>query len=313
MVLAIVPGCAAEESIDGGHFFDYLADCKQPPALVAFNPSNFDPRRPVDVSETALASLREDLRKLKPSFNGLVLYETLPQLTSAILTAARNEGYRAVVLGIWNPNKDEEIKATAKLISQFHEELALAVVIGNEGLIDNRYSVEDILSAAKKLQALLPSGVTIPFTTSEPVGEYGLPALINFGDFLAPNIHPAVDQESVDPPVAVEWVKKRARALATVGKKPVLVKETGIPNGGTPAFTPETQRVFWQEYLKNGRFLQVAGQPWISYAAAFEAYDMRWKAETSGLAIEGHWGLLDAKRQYYPAFEEWQNAVPSCQ
>lgn len=187
------------------------------------------------------------------------------------------------------------------------------MVIANEGLIDNRYSVEDIHSAAKKLRALLPAGVKIPFTTSEPIGEYGLAAVINFGEFLAPNIHPAVDQDLVDPAAAAAWVKKRAHALATVGKKPVLVKETGVPNGGLPAYTPETQRAFWREYSQGEGFVQTAGEPWISYAAAFEAFDMPWKAEKSGLPIEGHWGLLDTRRQRYPAFEEWQNREPTCQ
>ncbi len=309
----IVPGCAAEESAKVARFFEYLADCKTEPALVAFNPSQFDPRRTVDVSDTALASLREDLRALTPTFNGLVLYETLPKLTKAILTAAQEKGYQAVLLGIWNPKQDEEIKEVAAVIAQFHKQLALAVVIGNEGLIDNRYSIEDIQSAANKLRVLLPPGIDIPFTTSEPVGEYGLAAVIKFGDFLAPNIHPAVDQDSVEPAAAAAWVKQRAHALVTVGKKPVLVKETGVPNGGTPGYTPETQRAFWREYLQGGRFVQTASEPWISYAAAFEAFDMPWKAEKSGLPIEGHWGLLDAKRQRYSAFEAWQHTEPHCQ
>lgn len=307
------PVVAAKQNVKSTPFFEYLAGCKTEPALVAFNPSSFDPRRPMDVSDTALASLREDLRALAPTFDGLVLYATMPKLTKAILAAAQEQGYRAVLLGIWNPKQDEEIRGAAELIAQFHKQLALAVVIGNEGLIDNRYTVEDIHSAAKKLRALLPPGAEIPFTTSEPVGEYGLAAVIKFGEFLAPNIHPAVDQDSVDPAAAAAWVKKRAHALATAGKKPVLIKETGVPNGGAPAYTPETQRTFWREYLQGGRFVQAAGESWISYAAAFEAFDMPWKAEKSGLPIEGHWGLLDAKRQRYPAFEAWQHGEPHCQ
>lgn len=51
----------------------------------------------MDVSETALVSLQEDLRALLPAFNGLVLYETLPKLTKAILTVAQEEGYPAVL------------------------------------------------------------------------------------------------------------------------------------------------------------------------------------------------------------------------
>ncbi|CAK0765874.1 hypothetical protein CCP3SC15_3380001 [Gammaproteobacteria bacterium] len=217
-------------------------------------------------------------------------------------------GFRAVLLGIWDPKKDDEIKGVAELILQFHYTLALAVVIGNEGLIDNRYTIEDLQRAAVKLRSLLPATISVPFTTSEPIGEYGLKELREFGDFLAPNIHPAVDQENLDPLIAAEWVKRRAQALAMVGKKPVLVKETGIPNGGTWGYTPEVQQEFWREYRKGGPFVQTTGTSWISYAAAFEAFDMLWKAERTGLPIESHWGLLDAKRRPYPAFEVWQSA-----
>jgi exo-beta-1,3-glucanase (GH17 family) len=304
---------ATEQSTKSYSFFEYLSVCKPEPALIAFNPSNFDPKRPIDVSDTALSGLRDDLRALAPNFNGLVLYETLPKLTKAILSTALEQGYRAVLLGVWNPKQDEEIKQVAELITQFHNQMALAVVIGNEGLIGNRYTIKDMQSAAKKLRALLPKGVIVPFTTSEPVSEYGLAAVREFGEFLAPNIHPAVDKNSVDPAAAAAWVKKRAHALGTVGKKPVLVKETGVPNGGTSGYTPEIQRAFWQEYLQGGRFIQSGGEPWISYAAAFEAFDMPWKAQKSGLPIEGHWGLLDDKRQHYPAFDAWQHlGEPRC-
>ncbi len=288
-------------------FFAYLANCQSTPALVAFNPVDFDPRRPLDLNEAALASLREDLKALKPAFDGLVIYEYRPILSKAILTAAQEQGYKAVLLGIWNPKSDVEIKGVAELVTQFHDKLALAVVIGNEGLIDNRYTLEDVQAAVKKLRALLPTKTIIPFATSEPVSEYGLAALREIGDFLAPNIHPAIDQNSVDPPAAVAWVKKRAQALATIAKKPVIVKETGVPNG-TASYTPEAQRAYWHEYLQGGNFVQADNSPWLSFAAAFEAFDMPWKAETSKMPIEGHWGLFNNKRVAYPAFEEWRRA-----
>ena len=288
-------------------FFAYLANCQSTPALVAFNPVGFDPRRPLDLNDVAITSLKEDLKVLKPAFDGLVIYEYRPNLTKVILTAAQEQGYKAVLLGIWNPKSDVEIKGVAELVAQFHDKLALAVVIGNEGLIDNRYTLEDVKTAVKKLRALLPPKTTIPFATSEPVSEYGLAELREIGDFLAPNIHPAIDQTSVDAPAAVAWVKKRAEALATIAKKPVIVKETGVPNG-TANYTHEAQRAFWYDYLQGGNFVQVDSSPWLSFAAAFEAFDMPWKAETSKLPIEGHWGLLNVKREAYPAFEEWRKA-----
>jgi hypothetical protein len=46
------------------------------------------------------------------------------------------------------------------LIKTFHQQLALAVVIGNEGLLRNRYSLQDIQAAAEKLHLLLPKDTT---------------------------------------------------------------------------------------------------------------------------------------------------------
>ena len=71
-----------------------------------------------------------------------MIYEYRPILSKAILTAAQEQGYKAVLLGIWNPKSDVEIKGVAELVNQFHDKLALAVVVGNEGLIDNRYSLD---------------------------------------------------------------------------------------------------------------------------------------------------------------------------
>jgi hypothetical protein len=46
---------------------------------------------------------------------------------------------------------------------------------------------------------------------------------------------------------------------------------------------------------------------WVSYAAAFEAWDLTWKAELSNMPIEKAWGLLSAERKPFPAFFVWQN------
>ena len=287
-------------------FFNYLSQSPDEAALIAFNPSHYDPRKPVDMSSASLDDLQRDLQSLTPSFNGLVLYECIPDLTANILQSSQEQGFKAVLLGIYKPESDEEIKCVADLVAKFHKQLALAVVIGNEGLIDNRYTLKDVEQAAKKLHSLLPTDVVIPFSTSEPVSEYGMDSLVAFGDFLAPNIHPAVDQDKVEPNSAAQWVRKRGLALARVGKKPVLVKETGVPNGGLPSFTPKLQQAFWGAYLQEGRLLKADGGYWVSLAAAFEAFDMPWKAEKSGIAIEGHWGLLDNKRNPFPAFDVWR-------
>lgn len=275
------------------------------PALVAFNPSAYDPGQ-AEARVTPLAEIRADLRALRPVFDGLVLYAYEPSLTPQLVEAAVAEDYRAIVLGIWNPRDPAEIDGTAALIRRHVARIAFAVCIGNEGINDNRYAIDDVRAAADRLRSLLPPDLVVPLTTSEPSGDYGWPPLRGFGDFLAPNIHPALDRPGLLPDAAARWARRRAEAVALTTGRPVLVKETGWPNGGTPGFTAEDQAAFWRAWLETGRLVHLGEPPtWVSYAAAFEAFDAPWKAKAMASAIEGRWGLLDHERRPHPAFEVW--------
>ena len=141
--------------------------------------------------------LQADLTALRPAFDGLILYGFDVALTPGIAEQAADLGYRAVLLGIWNPKSDAEVAGVADLVRRYRDRLALAVCIGNEGINDNRYTIEHLERARDRLSALAGTGVSV--TTSEPAGDYGWPPLRNFGDLLAPNIHPAIDREARAP------------------------------------------------------------------------------------------------------------------
>ncbi len=276
------------------------------PALVAFNPSAYDPGQ-AEARVTPLAEIRADLRALRPVFDGLVLYAYEPSLTPSVVEAAVAEDFQAILLGIWNPRNPAEIDGAAALIRRHGAHIAFAVCIGNEGINDNRYAIEDVRAAADRLRSLLPPQSMVPVTTSEPWSDYGWPPLHTFGDFLAPNIHPVLDRPALPAAAAARWARQRAEALARTTGRPVLVKETGWPNGGAPGFTAEDQATFWRAWLETGRLVRLGEPPvWVSHAAAFEAFDAPWKAKALASAIEGRWGLLDRERRPYPALEVWR-------
>ncbi len=312
MLAALVAATALAISADRGPapgFAAYLATTDA--ALIAFNPSAYDPRQPA-ARLTPLAEVVKDLAALRPAFDGLVLYAYEPHLTEAVVGAAADLGFRAVLLGVWDPRSSREIEGVAAIVRRFGDRLALAVAIGNEGINDNRYTIDDLNAAAARLRGLLPDGAAVPVTTSEPWGDYGWPPLAQFGDFLSPNIHPALDRPALPPEAAAAWARGRAEAVARTLGRPVLVKETGWPHGGGqgggPVFTPEAQAAFWRAWLAAGRFLRLDGTPvWVSYAAAFEAFDAPWKAAQFASGIEGHWGLLALDRTPYPAFAAWRH------
>jgi exo-beta-1,3-glucanase (GH17 family) len=289
-------------------FFSYLQSGKPTPALVAYSPTNYDPRPGKQRKVPTAASLQEDLKALRPAFDGLILYGYDRQVTPIILAEAERQEYRAVLLGIWNPKSKRELEDTAELVKRYHKKLALAVSLGNEGLAFNRYTMEDLKRAETQLQRLLGPEAQVPLCTSEPLAEWAQRPLREFGSFLAVNVHPVYDKPDLGPVDAAAWARGRARAIAELAGKPVLVKETGFPNGGNKKFSPTAQRQFWEAYLEKGILEKTKGRAktWVSFAAAFEAYSLPWKAEETGLPVEGYWGLMNPTREPFPAFEVWR-------
>ena len=286
-------------------FFSYLRDEKA--ALVAFSPTNFDPR-PGLRRVPSPQSLNEDLQAIRPAFDGLVLYSFDQEITPMTLEAARRFKFRAVLLGIWDPKSEAEIAGTASLVKKYAGDLALAVCFGNEGIAFNRYKLDDLRAAAEKLKGFLGTDYPVPYCTSEPLSQYGQARLREFGQFLAPNIHPVFDNPGLCPSEAVLWVRERATALAELGRKPLLVKETGFAHGGDARYNPQSQKVFWQQYTSRSRLVRGShgDDAWASFAAAFEAFDLPWKAAQTSIKVEEYWGLMSSERKPLPAFEVWE-------
>ncbi len=291
-------------------FLAFLQSAKPAPRLVGFSPTNHDPRggrRKVPSAE----SLKLDLEALRPAFNGLILYGYDKDITPTILNEAKRQGYRAVLLGIWDPKSEVELEGVVALAKNYHKDLALAICVGNEGITFNRYQVADLAAAADKINMMLGPDLKLALCTSEPYGEYSQRALQQFGHILTPNIHSVYDQPNVvNPTEAAAWVRERAMTLAEAAQKPVLVKETGVPNGdgGDMRFTPETQEAFWKAYLKDALLVKSEKHPkvWVSHAAAFEAFCLSWKADESKRPVEGAWGLMSAERKPFAAFSTWK-------
>jgi len=283
----------------------------RPPRLISYSPSQLDPRNPANQNALATTSLQNDLKTLKAAgFDGLILYGYNESVGPRIAALAKIEGFTILLPGIWDLRSSNEIDGVAKLVQLHRDDFALGVVVGNEGITFGRYEPIDLEIAAARLRAQLPPG--IPLTTSEPLGSYDAEFVRTFGDFLAPNIHPVFDQPELNPVQAASWTRTQAADLAQRAGKPVLVKETGFPHAGKPSYTPETQKQFWEAYLRPGLLARDPGHPdlWRYHGVAFEAFDLPWKAEASQLPIEKSWGLFDNNRRPQPALEVWRISRP---
>lgn len=285
--------------------FDYLTD--QPAAtMVTYTPSQLDPRQEVNQRRLTTSSIRADLETLRPAFDGLILYGYHEACTPRVVALAKELKYRAVLLAIWDTKSAAEMDGVAELVRLYESDMALGVLVGNEGITFKRYEADDLTIAASRLRQKLPK--TVPLATSEPLVGYQHEFIRNFGDFLAPNIHPVFDRPQLSPEAGAAWAREEALKLAKQTKKPVLLKETGFPHDGKPAYSPASQQAFWSAYTQPGLIARVenAPQAWVFHGVGFEAFDLPWKSEESKLTIEKSWGLLSPKREPYPAFDIWR-------
>ncbi len=315
LILFILAGSTAQPGIFAGEpekqdspLFRYLSH-EAGALMVAYTPSGLDPRYEPNYPAHPTSSIRADLMALKPYFNGLVLYGYHPAATPRILSIARELGFRAVLFGIWEPKSAMEIDGVAELIRQFKSDFAMGVIIGNEGILFKRYESDDLKFAADRLRGKIPGN--IPLTTSEPLVSYESDFILKFGDFLAPNIHPAIDRPQLQAAPAAAWAREEAIRLAAMAGKPVLLKETGFPHGGEVKFTPQSQEKFWSSYLSPGTLvrLKASNKVWVYFGVAFEGFDTPWKVEQYSLSIEKSWGLFSVERKAYPAVEVWRETL----
>lgn len=267
--------------------------------FVAYTPRGFDPDAGADVAPGAL---RADLAMLATRFDGLVTYSSARGL-DAVPRLARQAGFRAVVLGVWNPGDEREL-ARALAAARAEPGVVFALALGNEGLFFERYDATTLAGAFARARSELPWAA---ITTTEPFSSYLEPAraaALPKQDLLLPTVHP-LDQPwfaTAPPETRVDFVRNVVGELEAKYGLPVLVKETGVPSGPAErGFSEATQAEFW-------RALAARLPPSPTHAFAyFEAFDALWKiasvaAQTGDVrATEAHWGLFRADGSPKPA------------
>lgn len=262
--------------------------------FIAYTPRSFSIVGGKVVAASA-AGIRADLKLLRPSFDGVITYASTNGL-DAVPMLAHDLGYRAVILGIWDPSSETEIKNVIAAFKQYPTLLA-AVIVGNEGIYTKRYLAADVQKAIQRLKMACPS---LPTTTSEPFFLYFKPELTDFfssHDLLMPNVHPVFEKwfNPSAPSQGVEMVLQVAAQFQKSYRQPLLIKETGMPSGqASHGFSDERQALFWSEIFK--RFPASKAQAF----ACFEAFDAPWKpAEMAAIlpgehANEAFWGFFTA-------------------
>jgi exo-beta-1,3-glucanase (GH17 family) len=242
---------------------------------VAYAPTQFDStleEQPLSSHEMS-ASIREDLRVLyEAGFRGLVTYSASPP-ADQIPGIARDVGFEGVVVGVWNPNAQEEIDRAASLTASVD-----GYVVGNEGLHFGRYTFDELVDAMEALR----QRTNKPVATTEPWQAYSPgAALLSLGDWIFPNVHPYWAGQR-EPFWAAHWTVAEFERLRASTAKPLIFKEVGLPTAGASGMSEENQ----------ARFFGLLQQTDVRFVY-FEGYDAPWKTDAP---VEPHWGLFHADR-----------------
>lgn len=270
--------------------------------FVAYTPTDFAVVND-QIQPPSAARIRQDLLRLRSDFQGLITYSCANGVEQVPAVAARL-GFRALILGIWDPTSKSEIE-TAVTLARRYPALVVGVSLGNETLLAQRLPWSTLRHALEQLHAALP---TVAVTTSEPFYYYLLddtPGFLDAQDFLLPSIHPLYQPWFKGSTVEtdVNFVVEVLDKLAARTEKPILVKETGLPSGPAElGFSSERQALFWR--LLNAR-VTANDRRALAY---FEAYDQPWKAAHARLEFglhpeEGYWGFYDASGKSKPALQ----------
>lgn len=303
--LSAKPVCAAraEAAAALGRLQDAMAEGR----FIAYQPTELKvwDGHPTRASE---ASIREDLSVLRPWFDGLITYgahsggEVIPGI-------AKELGFRAVIIGVWDPADEAEVE-NALAAWKAAPEIVAGVSLGNEMVFGRRGTWADYARAIETVRQKAPG---LPLTITEPFAVFlddpEAASVLGMLDFLAVNIHPVFEPWFETAPAfnRADFVVEASERLAREAFcGPILIKETGIPTAPEErGFTPEAQKAF---YVELTRQLQPSRDLAFAY---FSAFDAPWRAydETpipGAHPEEAHWGLFTESRTPKPALE----AVP---
>ncbi|MDB6045566.1 MAG: Exo-beta 3-glucanase-like protein [Gammaproteobacteria bacterium] len=248
------------------------------------------------------ASIRTDLQVLRPRFDSLITYGSING-AEAIPAIAASLGFRAVIIGIWNPFDATELNA-AIAAAKDNPKLVTGLSLGNEMVFSHRRTFADLAKLLEAVHAQLP---TLPLATTEPFHmfyETAAAPLLERADFLLVNVHPIFEPWFRTAPDgdAAQFVANVVSKLAQSYCGPILVKETGVPTlPESSGFTEKRQASFYAELRRR---LSASNERAFAYFAAFDApwrlHDVSAVPGQPPKLEEAHWGLYDARRQPKP-------------
>lgn len=200
--------------------------------------------------------------------------------------AAREKGLNTMV-GAWIGNSmdqnEKEIEALIRLTKQGYVDVA---VVGNEVLLRNELSEQQVLDYIKRVKEALPD---------TPIGYvdayyqfHERPQLLEACDLVLANCYPFWEGCSIDQ--ASMYLKQMYAITKSVSQgKPVIITETGWPDKGDDINDAKPSQINAMKYFVNVNNWADKEQIQLFY---FSSFDESWKVHHEG-DVGARWGLWD--------------------
>jgi len=203
---------------------------------------------------------------------------------------AKEEGLKTMV-GAWIGNdkaqNDDEIAA---LITLAKEGLVDIAVVGNEVLLRNELTKEDILTYIHKVKEALPD---IPVGYTDAYYKFHEhPELVDACDMILANCYPFWEGCNIDE--ASHYLRQMHVVITSLAKgKEVMITETGWPNQGSDVSkaVPSAENAM-KYFINTTNWAQKQEVP-LFY---FSSFDESWKVHHEG-DVGARWGLWDTNEK----------------
>ncbi len=207
-------------------------------------------------------------------------HEAIPRL-------ARTKGLKTMV-GAWiSHDRERNEREIQALITLAQEGMVDMAVVGNEVLLREELSEQELLACIQRVKAAVPETVEVGCVDAY-YQFLERPALVAACDVLLPNCYPFWEGADID--MAAQYLRRMVGLVkAAGGDKTVIVAETGWPGKGEPvgAAVPSADNAmkYFVDVQQWGRREGVK----LFY---FSSFDEPWKRQQEG-EVGTQWGLWD--------------------
>ena len=199
---------------------------------------------------------------------------------------AKEHGLKTMA-GAWiGPNKEQNQREIDALIACAKNGNVDIAVVGNEVLLRNELSKEEMIGYINEVRAAIP-GIKVGYVDAY-YQFYEQPELIDACDVILINCYPFWEGTSIKE--ASYYLRQMHAIVKSVAKgKPVMITETGWPNKGTRnnGATPSTENAM-KYFIHANEWSQREGVA-MYY---FSSFDESWKVHHEGDVGE-RWGIWD--------------------